>query len=133
MHEQMNVNSDLDVVLKKYAAHPEFIGIEIADVNQVGAVDNTVLHLAAGKGEVADITILVAGGADLNRKGDLGHTPLHFAALMGRVDAARELLRLGAKCDEMNEFQQSPLDVAKLGGRKEIAQLLEAAMKKRRT
>lgn len=115
----------LNEVLKRYSGHPEFIGIDLHDVNQKGAVDNTVLHLAAGRGEVDDLVTLVANGAEINLPGDLGNTPLHFAALMGKTKAVETLLRLGANPELLNEFQQTPLDVARLDNQRDITSLLE--------
>lgn len=66
-----NVNE----ILLKYKDHPEFLGVELIDVNQRGAVDDTLLHIAARMGEVEDVEILIANGADVNIVGDLGNTP----------------------------------------------------------
>lgn len=125
MHKQMKNQRSLWEVLKKYSGHPEFLGIDLQEVNQKGAVDNTALHLAAGKNEVDDIKILVDNGADVNMPGDLGNTPLHFAALMGRAEAVKVLLKLKARANLLNEFEQTPLDVARLGGHGDVVAVLE--------
>ena len=38
---------ELLCILKKYETHPDFLGDTIKDINQVGGMDDTVLHIAA--------------------------------------------------------------------------------------
>jgi len=102
----MPMNEKLAAIIEKYRSHPEFLGIEISDVNQPGAVDDTLLHLAARTGATEDVETLVACGANINAAGDLGNTPLHQAALTGQKDSVRTLLKLGASAKEKNEFGQ---------------------------
>ncbi|WP_092002007.1 ankyrin repeat domain-containing protein [Paraburkholderia lycopersici] len=112
-------------LIEKYRGHPEFLGVEITDPNQRGAVDDTLLHLAARTGAIADIQLLVSAGADINIIGDLGNTPLHQAAMMGQVEAVKLLLKLKARTDLRNEFDQTPMDVAELSGREEVIRLFK--------
>lgn len=112
--------------LKQYETHPDFLGLDLTDPNQKGAVDDTVLHLATRMGAIDDVKILVDAGANVNSIGDLGNTPLHQAAMMGQLEAARLLLKRGAATHTENEFGQTPLDVAKHSGNEEMIRLLEA-------
>ena len=41
MHRKMTANIKLAEVIKKYGRHPEYLGLEITDVNQPGAMDDT--------------------------------------------------------------------------------------------
>lgn len=118
------MDARLSAVIDKYRTHPEFLGLEITDVNQPGAVDDTVLHIAARLGADEDIEVLVAGGANVNAVGDLGHTPLHGAAANGRVRTVRLLLSLGARPDIRNEFGETPLDVALMLARADVVSIL---------
>jgi len=122
----------LQDVLKKYQNHPEFLGTELVYANQRGAMDDTVLHIAARKNEVLDLEVLVANGADINMVGDLGNTPLHNAALTGKEQAIRRLLDLGADPSLRNEFDQTPLDIAKVGNHMRAAAILEEVEKGRK-
>jgi ankyrin repeat protein len=119
------MSDKLAAVFKKYRSHPEFLGININDPNQPGAVDDTLLHIAARTGAVDDIETLVGSGAVVDAPSDLGNTPLHQAAMMGEVESVRALIRLGAGRHRKNEFGQTPLDVAKLGQKREVIQILE--------
>jgi ankyrin repeat protein len=117
-------NAKLAAVIQRYAAHPEFLGLEITDPNQPGAMDDTLLHLTARLGALEDMRILIAAGAEVNRLGDLGNTPLHSAALRGQKEAAELLLKCGADPSIINEFGQSAARVALLGNHVAVAELL---------
>lgn len=108
----MIISPELKNVFKKYKDHPDFLGVQIVDPNQRGAVDDTVLHIAIRKGALNDIKILVSHGADINLAGDLGYTPLHMAALTNQVSSVQLLLSLGANPTILNEFSQTLLQVA---------------------
>ena len=114
----------LEEVLLKYQNHPEFLGMRLTRPDQKGAVDDTPLHIAARKGEIEDIDILVAHGANVNVRGDLGNTPLHQAALNGQARAIARLLELGADPAVRNEFSETALRVAELGSHTEAVSLL---------
>jgi len=120
----------LNAVLAKYRGHPEFLGIDIHDPNQPGAVDDTLLHLAARMGAVEDIEVLVACGGQINVRGDLGNTPLHRAAMSGQLESVKKLLELGADPGCKNEFGQTALDVASLGEHDEVAHILKSRFTK---
>ena len=115
----------LSAVVDKYRNHPEFLGMEIEDVNQPGAVDDTILHIAARMGSVEDMRVLIDYGANVNAVGDLGYTPLHQAAMRGHVKAVRLLLKAGARRDIRNEFVETPADVARQASYAEIVSTLE--------
>ena len=69
------ISAALQAVVERYGAHPQFLGIDITDPNQRGALDDTMLHVAASRGAVDDIEVLVGYGADPDASGDLGYTP----------------------------------------------------------
>ncbi|WP_157375203.1 ankyrin repeat domain-containing protein [Burkholderia ubonensis] len=121
----MSSKEQLKSVFEKYKTHPEFLGLELTDPNQRGAVDDTLLHLAARKGAVDDMKVLIESGADVNIVGDLGNTPLHQAAMMRQVESVKFLLKCGAKKQLKNEFDQTPLDVAEISKNAEIIRLLK--------
>jgi len=126
VYEQM-LKEKLNAVLDRYRTHPEFLGIEIENPNQPGAVDDTVLHIASRTGAVEDMRVLIACGANVNALGDLGNTPLHGAAMKGQVEAARVLLQSGAAVDIRNEFGQTALEVAELRGHKDVVDVLKSS------
>jgi ankyrin repeat protein len=69
---------------------PEFISEGIPSSN------DTLLHLAARRGDVKIITILIREGADLNSVNAYGYTPIHLARDLNSV---RTLIEAGARGD----------------------------------
>jgi uncharacterized protein len=120
----MAINPKLAELIEKYRCHPDFLGREIADPNHAGAVGDTMLPIAARKGAIEDIELLLAFGAKVNAAGDLGNTPLHGAAMTGQIATVQRLLECGADPNCRNEFHQTPADLAELGGRPRIVELL---------
>jgi len=86
--------------------------------------DDTLLHLAAFRGEEADVRDLVSIGAAVNARGDFGMTPLHHAAVSGHIAVAEALLALGADRSLPDEFGQTPAQLAARGSHAELAALL---------
>jgi ankyrin repeat protein len=119
------INKELHAVIEKYKDHPEFLGIDILDPNQPGAVDDTLMHIAARNGDLDSIEVLLNSGAKINSIGDLGNTPLHQAAMLGQVTTVRILVQKGANPRIENEFNQTALRMAELGGHNEIVDLLK--------
>jgi len=123
----MPIDIDLRQVIDSYRNHPEFLGVDILDVNQKGAMDDTLLHMAARMGRVQHLEVLVRSGADVNVAGDLGNTALHQAAMSGQMGAVRFLLDHGATASIKNEFLQTPSDVAMIAGHSNIGEMLSKA------
>jgi F-type H+-transporting ATPase subunit beta len=75
---------------------------------------STALHLAVGRGDRAQVELLLAQGADVDArsKGDI--TPLHLAAIMQRPEMARLLLEHGADVNARNNIGLTPLHHAAL-------------------
>lgn len=113
----MDDGTQLKSIFERYRTHPDFLGIDLTGVNQPGAVDDTIFHMAARNGSLEDIRALLAAGAQVNLVGDLGHTALHYAAMFGRTEIVRELLRNGADASKKNEFGETAADVAKSVGK----------------
>jgi len=72
-----------------------------ADVNALNGPENeTVLHLAAKKGDEAQIRAFLEAGADVNAKTKSRLTPLFLAYLHGHIEAGRVLAEAGAFVNE---------------------------------
>jgi ankyrin repeat protein len=120
-----NVRTELSDLVERYRRSPEFLSIDLSDVNARGMTGDTLLHAAVTRGELNHVRILIACGASVNAIGDLGNTPLHYAASRGLVEIARKLIQCGADINIRDEFGQTPLDLAKLMERKEVVKLFK--------
>ena len=73
-----------------------------------GSGGDSLLHIAAFRGDVQSVTLLLDAGINPNIIGEMGYTPLHYAALIGDRDTASILIARGARTDATNEFGEAP-------------------------
>jgi ankyrin repeat protein len=67
---------------------------------------DTCLHLAARRGNLRAVELLVKAGLDIDQPGDMGSTPLHYAS---KPEIISFLLANGASTATRNEFGQLPI------------------------
>lgn len=70
--------------------------------------DDTCLHIAARRGDLRALELLLKAGLDINGRGDMGTTALHCAKTK---KAAEFLIECGASLEVMDEFGRLPLEV----------------------
>lgn len=127
--------SKLSELIKKYSNHPDFLGSDILDVNQKGAIDDTMLHISSRRNLTDEILILLASGANIDIQGDLGYTPLQYACMQGNTEAVKILLEYSANTKIKNEFGQTAIDIARLSKKKNselIISLLENNVRRKK-
>lgn len=105
---------------------PEFVELNLADVNQAGNFGNTPLHVAATWGDVDAIKLLIEHGARIDAEGEDGLTPLHSAAVQGNAQAVGVLLDHGANAAAAEVHGHTALELAIALGHSEVASLLKA-------
>ncbi|MBK9584408.1 MAG: ankyrin repeat domain-containing protein [Alphaproteobacteria bacterium] len=101
-------------ILSDYQTLPEYLDRELVDVNQVSLFGDYPLHVAAVRGSVEDIKILVDHGANINAKGEYDYTALHHAAEQGHADAVKALMEKGADPNLTDVNGCTPLEIALL-------------------
>jgi ankyrin repeat protein len=69
---------------------------------------DNLLHIAAYRGDLRAVQLLVKGGLDVNQRGDMGCTPLHYARMRAKHDVSAFLLDHGASESIENEFGKLP-------------------------
>ncbi|KAF0026245.1 hypothetical protein F2P81_020982 [Scophthalmus maximus] len=84
----------------------------------------TLLHLAAIKGDVEAVKELLDQGADPNLKDNAGWTPLHEACNLGHVEVVEALISRGALLNTPGYENDSPLHDAVRNGHPAIVKLL---------
>jgi ankyrin repeat protein len=87
-------------VLQRYMKErwPEFLDVELTNVNQRGHSGSTPLHLGRWRGNLEEVEALLAAGASVNSEGNsTGDRPLHETAREGHLSVVRRLLEAGAR------------------------------------
>lgn len=115
----------LEEIFHEYSDLPEFLEVGSLGIDTVGNFGNTPLHVAACRGEVTAIGLLLSAGADVNKSGELGNTALHEAVGQGFYDAVDVLLLAGARVDVPNDFGDTALDWARKPGKEDILRQIE--------
>lgn len=85
----------------------------------------TGLHLAAHRGQVSEITRLIAAGADLNARDGKDRTPAHVAAFGSHDDALKALAQGGA---DMNALENRIYDVLTIAAVANDPEMVSLAM-----
>ena len=70
------------------------------------------LSIAAGRGDIEAVRLLIEHGGDPNLASAVGNSPLMIAAARGRPEVARALLKAGAKPAATNDWGLSAVDWA---------------------
>lgn len=88
---------------------------------------NTVLHVAAERGHVEVVELLIIEGAGPDMANRLGWTPLHLSAQNQHVDCATVLLEAGIPGDTVNReggFMESALHISVYNSDRDTARTL---------
>ncbi|XP_043915161.1 protein phosphatase 1 regulatory subunit 12A-like [Protopterus annectens] len=88
----------------------------------------TPLHVAAAKGYVEVMKLLLQAGFDVNATDHDGWTPLHAAAHWGQEEACRKLVEELCNMDAINKVGQTAFDVAD----EQLESVLEELRKKQK-
>ncbi|HHM7004069.1 ankyrin repeat domain-containing protein [Pseudomonas aeruginosa] len=115
----------VSLLLAEYSTLPEFSGLECADVNSLSLFGDRPIHIAATRGDIDEIQLILGHGADINCKGEHGYTALHDAVEQGHSAAVEYLLNQGADPESLNDDGVSPAELAKLLDEGEILHLFE--------
>ena len=87
-------------------------------------LDATPLIIAACKGQIEMVQILLDSGADINRASRLGSTPLWHSAGRGHEDVVKTLIDRGADLNKADKYGWTPLHNAVMCQRNKIIKLL---------
>jgi ankyrin repeat protein len=89
----------------------------------------SVLHHAAGRGDVAVVELLLAAGAGVDKRSHDGSTPLHAAAAGGHLAVVRVLVAAGADVAARASGGYGPWSAASHHGHRAVADFLRGAQR----
>ena len=121
-----------------YVLIADFLLHRKADVNDLtegkerlmhGDINNRkyTLHLAAGKGHLDIVKLLLKSGVDVNCPTDEKDTPLHYSSFNGHLAVAKYLIVHGGDVGSRNIYGHTPLHHSCYGGQLAIVQYLVSA------
>ncbi|KAM7319563.1 hypothetical protein ACRRTK_021246 [Alexandromys fortis] len=96
-------------------------------INKGAKHGRTPLHLAANKGHLSVVQILLKAGCDLDLQDDGDQTALHRAAVVGNVEIITTLIREGCALDRQDKDGNTALHEAAWHGFSQSAKLLVKA------
>jgi uncharacterized protein len=111
-------------ILRDYQTLPEYLGLHLSDVNQVSLFGDRPMNVAATRGSIDEMEVLLAHGARVNEAGEHGYTPLHNAVEQGQLDAVLWLLAHGANKSMRNGAGETPAELARVLQEEDIAVVL---------
>jgi len=72
-----------------------------------------LLHIAAMRGDLNTVEVLLRVGDDINRRGEMGMTALHYARMQGNNEIAEFLLLHGADGTLRDDFGRLAADIVR--------------------
>lgn len=103
----------LAAILADIAELPSFAAIATPSVMMRSPVGETPLHIAAARGDIEAVRVLLDAGAEPNAVGEHNYTPLHEALEQGHPQVARMLIAAGASLDAANVDGATAREMAK--------------------
>ncbi len=104
--------AEIDELLQKYSYLVNYESDDpstpIDPLTYVDSNGDYLLHIAAQRGDLRTVELLIMAGLDVNQIGDMGCTALHYAKMNKHDDIADFLLNHGASGSIRNDFGQLP-------------------------
>ena len=113
----------LTQILADVSDLPDWAGCSVVGVESRNGYGDMPLHVAAVRGDVEMISVLLAAGAEIDARGEHGFTPLLDALAQGKAEAARLLIQHGASTTSRNDWGFAALEVARNSGYPDVLAL----------
>lgn len=121
----------LKEIFLDYSSLPEYSGLDLSDVNQESLFGDKPINIAASRGIIEEIEVILNNGGDVNSRGEHGYTPLHNAVEQGHLSAIDVLLSRGADASLKTNEQLTPLGLALLLQMLDVAEYLRTHLEHR--
>lgn len=93
-------------------------------INKTNKHGESPLQIAAIKGDLKQVKLLIKQGAQVNTRDHAGWSPLHEAACKGYLDVCKMLIKNGAEVNVHGYCDETPLHDAAFNGHPKIVTLL---------
>jgi KTSC domain/Ankyrin repeats (3 copies) len=92
-------------------------------VRSTNGCNESAVHLAASRGDLEAIKLLVSLEADFDAPGDCDCTPLYGAVMCNNLEVVEYLLTLGASPNSTNDIGYTPYELASRNANPDIMQM----------
>lgn len=116
-----------------YREIPEYCGVELDSVERKTIFGNYPINVAAARGIVQEMDVLLSNGANVNSRGEHGYQPLHDATEQGHIEAVIWLLNNGADVIAETDMGMTAVDLAAALNYDEIKSMFISRMKTKDT
>lgn len=115
----------IEDLMNEYQGLPEYSGIVLSGVNQPSLFGDFPMNVAATRGSIDEMGVLISSGADINCVGEHGYTPLLNAIEQCKLEAVVWLVGRGADMDVRTCDGMTAFDVAEAVNCLDIIDFLE--------
>ncbi|NSX56943.1 ankyrin repeat domain-containing protein [Parasulfitobacter algicola] len=102
----------LDDLLNFYSTFPEWEGDKCLTPFSRNKFGDYPLNVAATRGLIEEMEILLKSGADINLKGEHGYSALHNGVESGSLEAVQFLINHGADILQVNDHNISSIQLS---------------------
>ena len=133
VHQATWLQSITPLMIATFLEHTDVVrtlltrNVEMIDQNQATRRGNTALHIAAGKGNIEILEILLAHPASIDQQNCHGKTALMIAAQKNQKESIRILLANGANVNKTMRDGKTALMIAQENGYEKVVSMLKKA------
>lgn len=128
--EVRNENDESALMLAALKGHVALVKLLVENDADVNKPGWTPLHYAATAGNVPIIELLLDNSAYIDAESPNGSTPLMMAAMYGTPESVKVLIQAGADLNVKNQLGLTALDFAIRGNRQNAKELIETGLQR---
>jgi ankyrin repeat protein len=128
--EVRNENDESALMLAALKGHVALVKLLVENDADVNKPGWTPLHYAATSGNVPIIELLLDNSAYIDAESPNGSTPLMMAAMYGTPESVKVLIQAGADLNVKNQLGLTALDFAVRGNRQNAKELIETGLQR---